>query len=109
MKTFATISRFCFGGALFLAALLPFSSPPMTGGERLRGHEAALVAVPVPVVDDCPVKDPPPPVLKIKVRVPACAGLQQAIEYRICIENCSTAEAHHVVVKDLLPSNVRFV
>src|SRR5207302_4246868 len=31
------------------------------------------------------------------------------IEYRICVENCSTAEAHHVVLKDTLPANAKFV
>jgi uncharacterized repeat protein (TIGR01451 family) len=62
-----------------------------------------------PPVSDCLPKDPPPPVLKLKVRVPAEAAPGQDIRYHLCIENCSTSEAHHVVVKDALPANARFV
>ena len=59
--------------------------------------------------DDCLPKYPPPPVLKINVRVPACSEPGRLIEYRICVENCSPAEAHHVLVKNALPSNAKFV
>jgi uncharacterized repeat protein (TIGR01451 family) len=43
------------------------------------------------------------------VRVPACSDPGTAIKYCICIENCSTAEAHHVLVKNALPENAKFV
>src|SRR5262249_22813552 len=56
----------------------------------------------------CP-PDPPPPVVTVKVRVPACAVLTEELEYRICIENCSPSAAHHVVIRNPLPANARFV
>ena len=43
------------------------------------------------------------PVVKIKVRVPACGKPGEPIEYRIRVDNCSPADAHHVVVKNALP------
>ena len=68
----------------------------------------ALPVLPVPP-PDCLPTDPPPPVLKIKVRVPACQMPGRPIEYRLCVENCSTAEAHHVLLKNPLPANAAFV
>jgi uncharacterized repeat protein (TIGR01451 family) len=62
-----------------------------------------------PVLPPGEPPDPPTPVVKIRVRVPACALPGRAIEYRICVENCSPAEAHHVVVKNPLPANARFI
>lgn len=72
---------------------------------------APVPVVPAPVVPaaDCLPKDPPPPVLKVKVRVPAFNAPGQPIEYRFCVENCSTSEAHHVLLKNPLPANARFV
>jgi uncharacterized repeat protein (TIGR01451 family) len=55
------------------------------------------------------VDDPPTPVVKIRVRVPACGTAGKDIEYCICVENCSRANAHHVLVKNALPKNARFV
>jgi uncharacterized repeat protein (TIGR01451 family) len=97
MKTAATLARMVFALALFGMLMLPFSASSETSGLAL------------PEKEDCLPKDPPPPVVKIKVRVPACAEPGRFIEYRICVENCSTSEAHHVVVKDALPANVKFV
>jgi uncharacterized repeat protein (TIGR01451 family) len=57
----------------------------------------------------CPPVDPPAPLVKIKVRVAACAAAGQEIDYRIKIENCSPAPAHHVLVRNPLPANARFV
>ena len=57
----------------------------------------------------CPV-DPPTPVVKIRVRVPATALANEEIEYRIGVENTSSAAAaHHVSVHNPLPANARFV
>ena len=53
--------------------------------------------------------DPPTPVVKIKVRVPAVAAPGEPIEYRIRVENDSAADAHHVVVKNAIPANARFL
>ncbi len=85
--------RTVFGVALFAAVGLPFAASPVETGPD----------------DDCLPRFPPPPVVKIKVRVAACSEPGRNLEYRICVENCSTAEAHHVMVKNALPANAKFV
>ena len=70
--------------------------------------------LPTPCAPACPVvaasvEDPPTPVVKIRVRVPACGVTGKELEYCICVENCSRANAHHVLVKNALPKNARFV
>ncbi|HMF18339.1 MAG TPA: hypothetical protein VKE98_14100 [Gemmataceae bacterium] len=70
--------------------------------------------LPKPCAPVCPVavqrvEDPPTPVVKIRVRVPACEVTGQELKYCICVENCSRANAHHVLVKNALPKNARFV
>ncbi len=62
---------------------------------------------PEPVVP-CP-EDPPAPVVAIRVRVPAGAPAGKELHYRICVENCSPADAHHVVVRNPMPANAKFV
>jgi uncharacterized repeat protein (TIGR01451 family) len=99
-----------FGFVLFTALTLPFAGSPTLSPERMNASEPAELPRTAGLgADDCLPKDPPPPVVKIKVRVPACANPGQNIEYRICVENCSTSEAHHVIVKNALPSNAKFV
>jgi uncharacterized repeat protein (TIGR01451 family) len=56
----------------------------------------------------CP-GDPATPVVRLKVRVPARAAAGQELEYRICLNNPSQADAHHVTVRNPLPANARFV
>ena len=94
MKTTTYLVRVIFGFALFTATMLPFS----------MSSEGTVVNP-----DDCLPKFPPPPVVKLKVHVAAHAEPGHPIEYRICVENCSTAEAHHVIVKNALPGNVKFI
>jgi uncharacterized repeat protein (TIGR01451 family) len=69
---------------------------------------AVRADLPLPLPAPGPV-DPPAPVVTLRVRVPACAAADQEIAYRICIENCSPVPAHHVLVRNLLPPNARFV
>jgi uncharacterized repeat protein (TIGR01451 family) len=73
----------------------PTREPPMLSG-----------AAPVP---QGPVQEPPTPVVTLSMLAPAASGSGQEIEYKICIENCSAAAAHHVMVRDPLPANARFV
>jgi uncharacterized repeat protein (TIGR01451 family) len=54
-------------------------------------------------------EDPPTPVVALRIRTPARIAAGQEIEYRICVENRSPAPAHHLVVRDPLPANARFV
>lgn len=63
-------------------------------------------AVKVPVVS-CP--DPPPPIVSLKVRVPAFATQGKNLEYRLIVENKSPSPAHNVIIHDKLPANVRYV
>jgi uncharacterized repeat protein (TIGR01451 family) len=56
-----------------------------------------------------PSADPPTPVVSICVRVPASVAAGQDIEYHLCVENHSPAAAHHVLVRNPLPANARFV
>src|SRR5262249_26842283 len=74
---------------------------------------AVVEPLPKPCAPVCPVavqrvEDPPTPVVKIRVRVPACEVTGQELKYCICVENCSRANAHHVLVKNALPKNARF-
>ena len=61
------------------------------------------------VVDTLPPRDPPAPVVVLRIRVPADVAAGQELEYRICVENWSQASAHHVLVRNPLPANARFV
>jgi len=64
-----------------------------------------------PTVSDgtyCPV-DPPTPVVSIKVRVPASAAPGEDLQYHLVVENRGKTPAHHVIVRNPLPSNVAFV
>ena len=64
----------------------PFVGPHPVAAAH--GEPAEMVEAEVPV-----------PVVKIKVRGPACAVVGQKTEYRIKVENCSPADALIVVVK----------
>ena len=96
MKITAVLLRASFLGALLTMTLVPFSGS--------AHHHAESLLDP-----DCMPKYPPAPTVKIMVRVPACAEPGGTIRYCICVENCSTAEAHHVIVKNALPENAKFV
>jgi len=52
------------------------------------------------------VSDPPSPVVRIQVRVPAHTAPGDDIKYLITIQNTSTAEAHGVTVRNPLPEAI---
>ena len=95
------------------------------GGERClfganpvpaRTAQREVPGAPEPPPADAPVLPPPPfpadpptPAVTLRVRVPASAPAGQDLEYHIHVENCSQAAAHHVLVRDPLPANARFV
>jgi len=99
--------------------------PDLAGSDEIAWGEPDFMGLPgccspivkdpcVPCVPACPVvvpciEDPPTPVVKIRVRVPACGLAGKDLEYHICVENCSPADAHHVLVKNPVPKNARFV
>jgi uncharacterized repeat protein (TIGR01451 family) len=99
MKSLAFLAG--FGLLAVVLCRVGANEPPLLG-------PAPPLIVPIPPAPDCP-PDPPPPVVKVKVRVPAFSAPGEPIEYRICVENCSPAEAHHVLLKNPLPANARFV
>ena len=53
-----------------------------------------------------PVADPPAPVVRIQVRVPADAPPGDDIKYIITIQNNSSADAHGVTVRNPLPETI---
>lgn len=77
--------------------VLAFPEPPA----------CAIVPEPLPALP-CP-QDPPAPLVKLKVRVPATAPEGKELHYRICVENCSPGAAHHVLIRNPLPANAKFV
>lgn len=81
--------------------VLPTQEPPLAEGVLPPPAKAAF-AGPEPA-------DPPAPVVVLRVRVPASAAAGQELEYRICVENCSAAAAHHVLVRNPLPAGAHFV
>lgn len=54
-------------------------------------------------------RDPPVPAVSIKVRVPAEVEPGKEINYRITVTNTSRAAAHHVTVRNPLPTGAKFV
>jgi uncharacterized repeat protein (TIGR01451 family) len=97
------------GGEPPLPSQQPPVPPPFQGQEQ-----PAPFLQPSPLqIDPCPgtpcPADPPTPLVTLKVRVAACSPAGQEIEYLIRVENCSAAAAHHVLVRNPLPSNAHFV
>ncbi len=76
--------------------------PPPHFGTPLPPPIAGRPAISAPV-------DPPVPAVTLRVRVPATVAAGQDVEYHISVENRSRAAAHHVLVRDPLPANARFV
>jgi uncharacterized repeat protein (TIGR01451 family) len=64
---------------------------------------------PFPLQEPQASDDPPTPIVAIRVRVPVSSAAGKELEYRILVENTSPAAAHHVMVRDPLPANARFV
>jgi uncharacterized repeat protein (TIGR01451 family) len=92
------------------AGLLPFRVEPAT----------SALDCDVPAAAPCPCKtapavgtpfphDPPVPVVTVRVRVPSTALAGEEVEYRIQVENCSSAAAHHVLIRNPVPANARYV
>ena len=55
-------------------------------------------------VDECPV-----PVVKVRLKAPACAVVGKETEYRFRVENCTPTDAHHVIVRATVPASVKVV
>ncbi|MBX9677955.1 MAG: DUF11 domain-containing protein [Gemmataceae bacterium] len=97
-----------YAGPQFPSSNIPY--PEVVG--PADGHAPAGVPVQGQVahgidVDDA--NDPPIPMVKLRVKAPACSPMGKEIEYRVKVENCSQADAHHVIVKSALPVNVKLI
>jgi uncharacterized repeat protein (TIGR01451 family) len=77
----------------------PFAPPPPT---PLPPEQANLGVPLVPFVPAEPM-DPPVPLVRLRVRAPSQIAAEKEIEYRLTVENVSSADAHHVLVRDRLP------
>lgn len=89
----------CVLGAAPVQAQFPMM-PPM--GPMLPLQCAPPGFVPEPC-------DPPVPVVRLRLRVPACAKPGGNLTYRIQIDNPSPAPAYNVLVRNPLPANCKFV
>jgi len=93
----------------------PTAEPPMSKPAPTPSRPAPsplpppLSPLPVTIFEGEQPQDPPVPVVVVRVRVVACATPGQELEYHLCVENCSEAAAHHVLLRNPLPSNVRYV
>lgn len=55
------------------------------------------------------VADPAPPVVRLRIRVPAEVAPGERLKYVLTVENASSAAAHHVTLQQRLPRGVRLV
>ncbi|HJT79279.1 MAG TPA: hypothetical protein VJ739_18935, partial [Gemmataceae bacterium] len=98
---------------LGLLALCGCLSAVLAGGRCLFAEAPPAVLAPPPPAGPRPAfaypVDPPVPTVALRVRVPATVAAGQEVEYHITVENRSRAAAHHVLVRDPLPANARFV
>ncbi|HVL10928.1 MAG TPA: hypothetical protein VM529_00080 [Gemmata sp.] len=78
--------------------VLPAQLLQPAGGEPRPGAPAAR-----------PVADPPPPVVRVQVRVPADSPPGDDIKYLVTVQNTSTADAHSVTVRNPLPEGAKAV
>ncbi|MCS6851880.1 MAG: DUF11 domain-containing protein, partial [Gemmataceae bacterium] len=86
----------------------PSPNQPPTPPKPTPPRVSPRAELPPPAGTPCP-KDPITPVVSIKVRAPACVAQGQPVTYKICVENHARAPAHHVTVRNPLPTNARFV
>jgi uncharacterized repeat protein (TIGR01451 family) len=96
-------------GEIGPALELPPEDKTLPPGPALEPPPGGKVLPPGPALAPPLPAEPPVPVVAIRVRVPACVPTGAAVKYHICVENCSKAAAHHVLVRNPLPANARFV
>lgn len=82
--------------------------PLLPGRPALIIRPPAVVPVPIKSGTPAPV-DPPAPVVVVRVRVLACSPAGQELHYQICVENIAPLPAHHVLVRNPVPMNTRFL
>ncbi|MBA4188188.1 MAG: hypothetical protein C0467_09250 [Planctomycetaceae bacterium] len=91
--------------------LLPLPPPPRSDDDEVQPAQFTTPAAQLPGGSGAqPVRsnvpDPPSPVVRIQVRVPAHTPPGDDIKYLITVQNTSTAEAHSVTVRNPLPETI---
>ena len=85
------------------AAALAIQQMPIGAAAEFAQLEVPLVGTAVVHAEpECPV-----PVVRLRIKAPACAEVGKEMEYRIKVENNSPADAHNVVVKMSLPASIK--
>jgi uncharacterized repeat protein (TIGR01451 family) len=85
------------------------AGPPIMAGPSLELTPQLPVVHEMAPAEEAPPPEPAVPVVKVRVRAPACAVVGKEMEYRIKVENCSPADAHHVIVRTTVPASVQVV
>lgn len=80
---------------------------PAVEQAQLKQLAPAAPAAPGPVPR--PVADPPPPVVRVQVRVPADSPPGDDIKYVLTVTNSSGSDAHRVTVRNPIPDGVEAV
>ncbi len=89
--------------------VMPAISDPNIEPVQFRQPAGVPRPVASPPLTASSVPDPPPPVVTIRVRVPADAAPGDDIKYIITVQNTSAAEAHAVTVRNPLGADVEKV
>lgn len=88
-----------------LAAQDPEVLPPLVTTDPEVKPAQFVVPAATPAAPQRSFGDPPTPVVRIQVRVPADSPPGDDIKYVITVQNASQAEAHHVQVRNPVPTN----
>lgn len=82
--------------------------PPPIEDPNVEQAQFAQPATLPPVSQTVPrvVADPPSPVVRIQVRVPADSAPGDDLKYLITVQNISQADAHQVIVRNPIPEGV---
>ncbi|HSQ55546.1 MAG TPA: hypothetical protein VLM40_07355 [Gemmata sp.] len=126
----STVIAFVFTGSHFAGAAQAQSTPPamlpdhlIRSGEKETPGSSAIVDHDVepagllqpgapekrPNANPRAVADPPAPLVRIQVRVPADSPPGDDLKYLITIQNTSNADAHSVTVRNPLPAGAKAV
>jgi len=87
----------------------PRTVEPPLAPSQAPGAAPFAPAPGLPTPPSAGLVDPPTPTVSVRVRVAATSAVGQELEYRIVVENSSRADAHHVLLRNPLPANVRLV
>jgi uncharacterized repeat protein (TIGR01451 family) len=84
------------------------TAPPVTFDDEIQPAQftTPLQTFPGNNAPARPIADPPAPLVRIQVRVPADSPPGDDIKYLITVQNTSSADAHRVMVRNPLPDSI---